>query len=222
MSITLGTPSIDVTNYMFDELRRDINMLYLYSIDTFTPDNKRRMLNVMHSLRNMQLYLEKDFEALAMNESIPVEPSLVPRVMTSSLFPQEEDQVVKSNPYMWGWPVPPNEFGKAMSPENLAKVKVTRANFESRNSDMTQDLPGFETSSSPSPSSPSPSSSHSSPPSPSHPPYSPIVTPSRPLSSSEDPSSILDEWWDEWGLKIHRCDDTNECDNSGEYYSYYE
>ena len=209
MSITLRMPSIDVTNYMFDELRRDINVLYLYSVDTFTPDNKRRMLNVMHSLRNMQLYLEKDFDTLAMNESNPVEPSLVPRVMTSSVFPHAEDQVVNSNPYMWGAPVAPNGFGKPMSPENLARVKVTRANFESRNSDLTQDLPGFEASS------PSPSSSS---PSPSPPPYSPIITPSRPLTTSEDPSSI----YDEWGFKRCGCNENNDCNNSGEYYSYYE
>ena len=213
MSITLRMPSIDVTNYMFDELRRDINVLYLYSVDTFTPDNKRRMLNVMHSLRNMQLYLEKDFESLAMNETTPLEPSLVPRVMTSSLFPQEENKA-PSNPYMWGAPVAPNGFGKPMSPENLARVKVTRANFESRNSDMTQDIPGFEASSSPS----SPSSPPLPYPSPSPPPYSPIVTPSRPLSNSEHPSSI----YDEWELKTCGCDHSNDCDNSGEYYSYYE
>ena len=212
-------PSIDVTNYMFDELRRDINVLYLYSVDTFTPDNKRRMLNVMHSLRNMQLYLEKDFEALAMNESTPLEPSLVPRVMTSSLFRKEENKTPRvmtsslftqeenkapSNPYMWGAPVAPNGFGKPMSPENLARVKVTRANFDSSDNDLIPELPGFEAS--------------SSPPSPSPPPYSPIVTPSKPLSNSEDPSSI----YDEWGLKTCGCDHSNDCDNSGEYYSYYE
>jgi hypothetical protein len=200
-----SAPTIDVTNYMFDELRRDINVLYLYSVDTFTPDNKRRMLNVMHSLRNMQLYLEKDFDALSKNVSDPMDESLVPRVMTSRVVPQAEDQVVNSNPYMWGAPVPPNGFGKPMSPEHLARVKVIRANFETGDSDLNQELPGFECSPPP-------------------PPYSPIITPSRPLSSSKDPSSIFDEWWDEWGLKTCTCDHTNynESDNSGEYYSYYE